>query len=88
MAAVATTLMAWLTWNHSGQALRKQIADSEVYHTALDAMSAARDKVDEVATSKQMRDLRRDVGVKVNNLSAQLPTLEYKPARRKHAWFA
>jgi CBS domain-containing protein len=88
MAAMATTVMAWLTWNHSGQTLRKQIADSEVYHTALDAMSAARDKVDEVATSKQMRDLRHDVGAKITDLSAQLPTLEYKPARRKHAWFA
>ena len=87
MAAVATTL-AWLTWNHSGQMLRKQISDSEVYHAAWDAMSAARDKVDEAATSKQMRDLRRDVGAKINDLSAQLPTLEYKPARRKHAWFA
>ncbi len=51
-------------------------------------MNAARDKVDEAATSMQMRDLRRDVGAKINDLSAQLPTLEYKPARRKHAWFA
>jgi CBS domain-containing protein len=87
MAAVATTL-AWLTWNHSGQILRKQIADSEVYHTALEALSAARDKVDEAATSKPMRDLRHDVSVKVNDLSTKLPILEYKPARRKHAWFA
>jgi CBS domain-containing protein len=87
MAAVATTL-AWLTWNHSGQMLRKQIADSEVYHVALDALSTARDKVDEAASSKQMRDLRKDVGGKVNELAAQLPTLEYKPAKRKHAWFA
>jgi CBS domain-containing protein len=88
LAAMTTTVIAWLTWNHSGQALRKQISDSEVYHAALDAMSAARDKVDEVATSKQMRDLRHDVGAKITDLSAQLPTLEYKPARRKHAWFA
>jgi CBS domain-containing protein len=88
MAAVATTAMAWLTWNHSGQALRKQITDSEVYHTALEALSAARDKVDEAASSKQMRDFQHDVGVKVNDLAAQLPTLEYKPARRKFAWFA
>jgi hypothetical protein len=88
MAAVATTAMAWLTWNHSGQALRKQIAGSEVYHVALDAMSAARDKVDEAASSKQMRDFQHEVSAKVNNLAAQLPTLEYKPARRKHVWFA
>ena len=88
MAAVATTVIAWLTWNHSGQALRKQISDSEAYHTALDALSAARDKVDEAASSKQVRDFRHEVGVKVNDLAAQLPTVEYKPARRKHAWFA
>jgi len=88
LAAGATAVMAWLTWNHSGQALRKQMSDSEVYHTAQYALSAARDKVDEAATSKQMRDLRRDVGVKFNDLVAQLPTLEYKPAKRKHVWFA
>jgi len=69
MAAVATTL-AWLTWNHSGQILRKQIGDSEVYHTALVALSAARDKVDEAASSKPMRDFQHDVGVKVNDLAA------------------
>jgi CBS domain-containing protein len=88
MAAVAATVMAWLTWNHSGQALRKQIAGSDAYHTARDVMSAARDKVDEAASSKQMRDLRRDVGAKITDLSAQLPALDYKPARRKHVWFA
>jgi CBS domain-containing protein len=87
MAAVATTL-AWLTWNHSGQALRRQISDSEVYHTALVALSTARDKVDEAASSKPMRDLQHEVGVKMNSLAAQLPTVEYKPAKRKHAWFA
>ena len=88
LAAVATSVIAWLTWNHSGQALRKQISDSEAYHTALDALSTARDKVDEAASSKQVRDFRHDVGVKVNDLAAQLPTVEYKPAKRKHAWFA
>jgi hypothetical protein len=88
LAAVATTAIAWLTWNHSGQALRKQISDSEAYHTALDVLSTARDKVDEAASSKQMRDFRHEVGVKVNDLAAQLPTVEYKPARRKFAWFA
>jgi CBS domain-containing protein len=88
MAALATTAFAWLTWNQSGQALRKQISDSEVYHTALDALSVARDKVDEAATSKQMRDFRHEVGAKVNDLAAQLPTVGYKPAKRKHAWFA
>ena len=88
LAALATTAFAWLTWNQSGQALRKQISDSEAYHTALDALSVARDKVDEAATSKQVRDFRHDVNVKVNDLTAQLPTLEYKPAKHKHGLFA
>ena len=87
MAAVATTVMAWLTWNHSGQALRKQLLDSDAYHTARDVMSAARDKVDEAASSKSVRDLRHDVGAKFNDLAAQLPTLEYK-SRRKRFLFA
>ena len=88
LAALATTVMAWLTWNHSGQALRKQMAKSELYHTAQHAMSAARDKVDEAASSKSVRNVRRDVGVKLTDLAAQLPTLEYKPARAKHGLFA
>ena len=88
LAAVAATVMAWLTWNHAGQALRKQISDSEAYHSAWDALIAARDKVDEAASSQQVRDLRHDVGAKINDLATQLPTLEYKPARRKFAWFS
>ena len=79
--------MAWLTWNHSGQALRKQISESEVYHTAWDALSAARDKVDEAASSKQCVTSAMTWDAKFNDLAAQLPTLEYKP-RRKHGWFA
>ncbi len=87
-AAVATTVIVWLTWNHSGQAFRKQMAKSELYHTAEHALSAARDKVDEAASSQQMHDLRHDVGAKFNDLAAQLPTLEYKPAKAKHGLFA
>ncbi|CAG0932565.1 Hypoxic response protein 1 [Thermoflexales bacterium] len=88
MAAVATTVMAWLTWNHSGQAFRKQLVKSELYHTAQHALSTARDKVDEAASSKSVRDLRHEVGSKLTDLAAQLPTLEYKPARDKRGLFA
>ncbi len=83
LAAAGTTVMAWLAWNHSGQALRKQISETEVYHTAWGAMSAARDKVDEAASSRQMRDLRRDVDSKLNDLAARLPTLEHKSKRKR-----
>lgn len=88
LAALATTAMAWLTWNHSGQAFRKQLAKSELYHTAQHTLSAAHDKVDEAASSKAVRNVRRDVDAKLTDLAAQLPTLKYKPARAKHGWFA
>jgi CBS domain-containing protein len=87
LAALATTMIAWLTWNHYGQALRKQMAKSKLYHTAQYAVSAARDKVDEAASSKLVRDLRHQMRSNLNDLSAQLPTLEYKPPKRKHIWF-
>jgi len=35
LAALVTTIMAWLTWNHSGQVLRKkQMEKNELYPTA------------------------------------------------------
>ena len=92
LAALATTAIAWLTWNHAGQTFRKQMAKSELYHSAQQVMSTARDKVDEAASSQSMRnmrrDLRHDVDSKINDLAAHLPTLEYKPARAKHGLFA
>jgi CBS domain-containing protein len=87
LAALATTMIGWLTWNHSGQALRKQMAKSELYHTAQHAVSAARDKVDQAVSSKPVRDLRNQMRSNLNELSAQLPTLEYTPPIRKHTWF-
>jgi hypothetical protein len=36
----------------------------------------------------KLNDVRRDVDAKLNDLAAQLPTLEYKPARAKHGLFA
>jgi CBS domain-containing protein len=32
MAALATTAMAWLTWNRSGQALRNRMAENNLFH--------------------------------------------------------
>jgi len=88
LAASATAIMAWLTWNHSGQAVRKQMAKSDFYHTAQQAVSAARSKVEEAASSKPVRDLRHKVHTNLKDLSAQLPTLEYKLPKRKHLWFS
>jgi CBS domain-containing protein len=87
LAALAATMMTWLTWNRSGQALRKQMAKSEFYHTAQNAVRNARDKVDGVASSKMARNLRHQVRSNLRDLSAQLPTIEYKAPKRKHVWF-
>jgi hypothetical protein len=98
LAALFTGVMAWLTWNRSGQAFRKQMVKSDFYHTAQQTLNTAREKVDEAASSKPVRKARRDVDAKINevrrdvdarlnDLAAQLPTLEYKPAKAKHGLF-
>lgn len=86
LTALATALMAWLTWNHSGQMLRKQVANSDFYHNAQHALSAARDRVDEAAASKSVRSVRTQVRANLNELSAQLPSLEYKAPKHKPVW--
>jgi len=83
LVALAATTIAWLNWNRHGQALRKQMVKSKLYHTAQHTVGAARDKVDEAASSKPVRDLRHQVRSNLNDLSASLPSLEYKPPERK-----
>jgi CBS domain-containing protein len=85
LVALAATTIAWLNWNRQGQALRKQMVKSKFYHTAQQAVGAARDKVDEAASSKPVRDLSDQVRSNVKDLSAQLPSIEYKPPQRKRA---
>ncbi len=69
--ALATTVMAWLTWNRSGQTLRRDVAKSAFYHSAQQAMSLARDKVGEAAASKSARNLRKKLRTNLVDLSAQ-----------------
>jgi len=88
LAASVTTLMGWLNWSRSGRALTKQIADSKLYHTAQHALSTVLDSVVETASGKPVSDLRLQTRSHVNELPEQLPTLEYKPPQRKHAWFS
>ncbi|CAG0935942.1 Hypoxic response protein 1 [Thermoflexales bacterium] len=83
LAAVAATLMIWLTRHPSGQTLRKQVARSELYHAMGRGISAARDKVGEAASSKSMRDLRRQMLSSFDEIVEQLPTLGQKPPKRK-----
>jgi CBS domain-containing protein len=87
LAALVTGVVAWLTLNHSGQALRKQIVSSDFYHSAQDAVSATRDKVDEAAQSKAVHELRDQMHSKLTQLSAQVAALQAKP-KRKHLWFS
>jgi CBS domain-containing protein len=84
LVSLGAGMIAWFTWNHSGQAFRKQIAKSELYHLAQHAVNAARDKVAGVAYSKSVCDLNHQLHSNLNALTAQLPTLEYKPPKSRN----
>lgn len=85
VALAAATTIAWLTGNRRGRALRKQVAKTKLYRTAQHAVDAARDTVEEAASSRPVRDLSRQLRSNLKDLSAQLPSLEYKPPERRHA---
>jgi len=88
LVALATAMIAWLTWNRSGQALRKQMAKSDLYRTSRQAVRNARGRLDEVASSKSVRALGHQMRSNIDTLSTQLPTFEYRPPKRKLSWFA
>lgn len=124
LVTLAASVIAWLAWNHSGQALRKQVAKSKIYHSAQKAVVAGRKKVfmssigksvsdlihqmtksdiystaqhaasgalgviDEAASSKPVRNARRQIRSNISNLYEQMPTLEYKAPKRKHSWLS
>jgi hypothetical protein len=79
--AALGAMMAWLTLNRFGRATRKQLVKSDLYRTAQHALSSARD-------NKVVRNARRGANATLTELAAQLPTLEYKPAKVKHGLFA
>jgi CBS-domain-containing membrane protein len=87
MIAFASTAIAFLTWNRSGREIRKQMADSDFYHSARQAMGTARNRWDNVTSSKAARNLRRQVQANMKGLSNQLPRVEYKPPKQKSAIF-
>jgi CBS domain-containing protein/gas vesicle protein len=82
---ITSTAVAILTWNHSGKELRKQMADSGFYLSDQQAVGVARDRVNDVASSKTARNLRQQVQANLKGLSNQLPRIEYKPPKRKSA---
>jgi CBS domain-containing protein len=61
LAALAATMTVWLTWSHSGQSMRKQIAKNELYHSAQHVVGAAQGKVNEARSILSVNDLRRQV---------------------------
>lgn len=85
--ALASTTVALLTWNRSGKELRKQMTDTKLYHTAQQAVGVARDRMDEATSSKAARDIRQRIQTNLKDISTQLPRIEYKPPKRKPAWF-
>ncbi len=87
LVALASTAIAFLTWNRSGKELRKQVEDTRLYHSAQEAVGVARDKVDEAASSKAAREIRQRIQTNLKDISTQLPRIEYKPPKRKPAWF-
>jgi CBS domain-containing protein len=79
--AALGAMMAWLTLNRTGRTARKQLTRSDLYRTAQHALKSARD-------TRAVRNARREVNSTLAGLAAQLPTLEYKPAKAKHGLFA
>jgi len=87
LAALAVGAMSWMTWSHTGKQFKKQMVHSKPYYTAAQAMNYARTKVNEAATSKKANELRRQVRSNIKGISAQLPTIQYRPPKKRGAWF-
>jgi CBS domain-containing protein len=87
LAALTSTALVLLTWNRSGKDLSKQVADTRLYHSTQQAVESVRDKVDEAASSKAAKNFRQRMRTNMKELSYQLPSLQYKPPKRKPAWF-
>lgn len=81
----------WLTSSHTGQEFRKQMMHSKTYNTAKQALYMAggrvRDKVNEAASSKEAKNIRRQVKANIKGFSSQLPTIQYKSGRNKRILF-
>lgn len=87
LAALSTSLVAWLTWTHNGQQMRKQVSQSKPYNSAAQAVNTARDRVNEFASSKTARNLRKQVQSNFREFSQQMPSIEVKPPKRRNVWF-
>ncbi len=86
LVAMASTAVALLTWNRTGKQLSRQVADSDFFHSAQQAVNSARDRMDEAASSKTARNMRQQVRASMKELSNQLPRIEYKPPKHRPSW--
>jgi hypothetical protein len=86
--ALSSAMMAWFTWSHTGKHYRNQVMQSKPYHVAADAVNTARDRVVVAAKSKTARNLQRQFRSSIRDLSEQLPTITYKPPKRKGIRFS
>jgi CBS domain-containing protein/gas vesicle protein len=84
--ALTSTAVALLTWNRSGRELRSQMADSKIYHSAQQAMQTALDQVDKASSSKAARNFQHRLRNNIQDISSQLPRIEYKPPKKRPAW--
>lgn len=87
LAALAATIMSLLTWNQSGQAIRKQIENNKYFHAAEQAAKNARDKIDEVGSSKMAHNLRRKINSNLHQMTDQMSIFTHRPSKRKHVLF-
>lgn len=87
LAALASTGFAVLTWNRSGRELRKQMAQTKLYNSTQQAVNTALDRANKAASSKQARIIRKRIQSNLKDISTQLPSIQYKPPKRKPAWF-
>jgi predicted nucleotide-binding protein (sugar kinase/HSP70/actin superfamily) len=81
----------WLTMSYSGQEFRKQVVRSKTYNSAKQAIGEAGammiDKVNEAASSKSAKKLRKQVKSNIKGISSQIPTIQYKAGKNKKMWF-
>lgn len=56
---------------------------SKLDHTAQHALGTARNKLDEAASSKRVRDMRDRLRSNIKDLPAYLPGVEFRPPERK-----
>lgn len=81
----------WLTMSYSGQEFRKQIVHSKPYNTAKHTIGVAGvkmlDKVNEAASSKEVKNLRRQVKSNLKGISSQIPTIQNKAIKTRRIWF-